>query len=97
MHRKKIHCQFITIDDIFGKNNDEIKRYSFLPIKNCFHDISFGGCKRNIYGATLAELLHDVLLGLCEYIVEGRDMLFTKASIDLISNMVIGIYNYSRR
>ena len=94
---KELRCQFITIDDVLGKTNDEIERYSFLPIKNCFHDLSFGGCKRNIYGATPAELLHAVLLGLCEYIAEGMDMLFTKASIDMISNVIVGIYNDARR
>ena len=46
---KELRCQFITIDDVFGKSNDEIERFSFLPIENCFHELSFGGCKRNIY------------------------------------------------
>ena len=55
------------------------------------------GVKRNIYGATPAELLHAVLLGLCEYISEGMDMLFTKSAIDLVSSVVVGIYNDSRR
>ena len=94
---RELRCQFITIDDVKGKDENKLESYSFLPIKNCFHNISFGGCNRNIYGATPAELLHAVLLGLCEYIVEGMDLLFTKSAIDLVSSVVIGIYNNSNR
>ena len=54
---KELRCQFITMDDVMGKDENELERYSFLPIKNCFHNISFGGCNRNIYGGTPAELL----------------------------------------
>ena len=89
---KELRCQFITIDDVLGKEENAIERFLFLPIKNCFHYLSFGGCKRNIYGATPAELLYAVLLGLCEYIVEGMDIRFTKSSLDLFSIMIIGIY-----
>ena len=94
---KELRCQFITIDDVVGKSNEEIERYSFLPIKNCFHELSFGGSPFNIYGATPAELLHAVLLGLCEYIAEGMDMLFTKTSMDMFSSVIVGIYNDARR
>ena len=94
---KELRCKFITLDDVKGKDEKELERYSFLPIKNCFHDLSFGGCNRNIYGATPAELLHAVLLGLCEYIAEGMDLLFTKSATDLVSSVVIGIYNDCRR
>ena len=46
---------------------------------------------------TPAELLHAVLLGLCEYIAEGMDMLFTKTSMDMFSSVIVGIYNDARR
>ena len=42
-------------------------------------------------------LLYAVLLRLCEYIAERMDLLFTKSVIDLVSSVVIGIYNDSRR
>ena len=54
---KELRCQFITIDDVLGNDENKIERILFVPIKNYFHDLSFGGCNRNIYGATLAELL----------------------------------------
>ena len=38
-----------------------------------------------------------MLPGLCEYIAEGMDLLFTKSAIDLVSSVVIDIYNDSRR
>ena len=51
----------------------------------CFHGISFSGCERNVYGATPAEILHAVLLGLCEYIANAMELIFTDGSFDLIS------------
>ena len=56
-----------------------------------------GGCNRNIYGATPAEILHAVLLGLYEYISEAIDLIFTPACIDMISEVVVGIYKDSKR
>ena len=94
---RNLMCKFITKDDVAGKDAATLNENSFLPINNCFHDISFGGCDRNVYGATPAELLHAVLLGLCEYIAEGMELLFTQGSLDLISAVVIGIHNDSRR
>ena len=90
-------CKFLTKNDVVGKSKDELNDYSFLPIKNCFHGISFGGCERNVYGATPAEILHAVLLGLCEYIADAMELIFTDGSFDLISQTVVGIYNESRR
>ena len=63
---------FISCNGYFcWKTEEELNEYSFLPISNSFHKLSFGGCRRNIYGATPAEVLHAVLLGLCDYIAEG--------------------------
>ena len=61
-----------------GKTKDELDEYSFLPIKNGFRDLSFGGCSRNTYGSNPAEILNAVLLELCEYIAEemGNNLLF---------------------
>ena len=59
--------------------------------------MSFGGCKRNIYGATPPEILHAVLLGLCEYISESIELTFTESSICMISQTVVSIYHNSRR
>ena len=74
---RPLKCKFIRKQDIIGKDKDELDKMSFIPINNCFHHLSFGGCDRNIYGGTLAEMLHAVLLGLCDYISEGLEILFT--------------------
>ncbi len=52
---------------------------------------------RGIYGATPAEILHAVQLGLCEYLADAIDLMFTKTSVDIISSVVAGIYRDSRR
>ena len=94
---KDLICSFHSIDTIVGHSKEELDKYSFLPIRNCFTDLSFGGCSRNIYGATPAEILHAILLGLCEYISESMELTFTDSSIYIISKTVVGIYENSRR
>ena len=94
---KELMCNFHSIDTIVGCSKTELDKYSFLPIHNCFTDLSFGGCPRNIYGATPAEILHSILLGLCEYIAESMELIFTDSSMYLISKTVVGIYENSRR
>ena len=94
---QELICSYHVMDTFVGKTEEELNEYSFLPISNCFHQLSFGGCNRNIYGATPAEVLHAVLLGLCDYIAEGMELTFTPGSMDLISHVVVGIYKDSRR
>ena len=94
---QELICSYHVMDTFVGKTEEELNEYSFLPISNCFHQLSFGGCNRNIYGATPAEVLHAVLLGLCDYIAEGMELTFTPGSMDLISHVVVGIYEDSRR
>ena len=93
----ELMCSFHSVHTIVGRTKDELDAYSFIPIHNCFSDLSFGGCPRNIYGATPAEILHSILLGLCEYIAESMELIFTDASMYLISQTVVGIYENSRR
>ena len=50
-----------------------------------------------MYGATPAEILHTVLLGLCEYIADAMGLVFTDGAFDHISQTFPGIYNDSRR
>ena len=45
----------------------------------------------NIYGGTLAEVLHDLLLVLCEYIDEVINLIFTQSSLEMISHVVVCI------
>ena len=90
-------CKYITKTDIEGKNTEELNELSFIPIRNCFSNISFGGDNRGIYGSTPAEILHAVQLGLCEYIADAIDLMFTQSSMDRISSVIAGIYRVNRR
>ena len=90
-------CKYITKNDIEGKSKEELEKFSFIPIHNCFSQLSFGGDPRGIYGGTPAEILHAVLLGLCDYIAEAIELMFTQTSMDQISHVVAGIYKDSRR
>ena len=54
---------FIKKSDVIEKTEEPMKKYYLLPIRNCFHDLSFDGCSRNIYRGTPAENLHAILLG----------------------------------
>ena len=94
---KELMCKFHSTETIVGCSKTELDKYSFLPIRNCFTNLSFGGCPRNIYGATPAEMLHSILLGMCEYIAESMELIFTDSSMYLISKTVVGIYENSRR
>ena len=66
-------------------------------IHNYFSQLSFGGDPRDIYDGTPAEILHAVLLGLCDYIAEAIKLMFTQTSMDQVSYVVAGIYKDSRR
>ena len=83
--------------NIIGKTKDEFEEYSPLLITNTFSQLSFGGCDRVIYGATHAEILHAVIMGLCEYISEAMELAFTASAMDLISHVVVGINQDHRR
>ena len=69
---------------------------------NCMHfvfllsNLSFGVCDMNIYGGTLAEVLHDLLLVLCEYIDEVINLIFTQSSLEMISHLVVCIHRDNR-
>ena len=49
-----LFCTFNNLSNVVGKTKEQIDKYSCLLINNCFHNISFGGCDRNIYGDTSA-------------------------------------------
>ena len=90
---QRLLFSFHNMNKKVGKSEAELQEYSFLPIKNAFHHIIIRGCGGNIYGGTPAETLHTVLLDLCDYIVESIYLIFTKCSLDAISDVALGIYD----
>ena len=52
---KPLKCKFHTQNSIVGKTEDELDQFSFFSINNCFTQMSFGGCERNIYGGAPAK------------------------------------------
>ena len=88
--------KYINVSDIAGQPDDHIEQYSFLQVDNYFTPMSFGGCPREIYGGTLAETSHAALLGLCQYVAEGMELILAQSILDQISYVVVGIYNDSR-
>ena len=63
--------------DVEGKIQEELDNVSFIQIRNCFSELSFGGDNRGIYRGTSAEIFYAVLLGLCDYIAEAIELMFT--------------------
>ena len=92
-----LKCTYHSKSTIEGKTKDELDDISFLHIRNAFSNLSFGGCERNIWGATPAEILHALQLGLCEYIAEAMDNIFTATAMDVISRTLVGIISEGRR
>ena len=94
---KELNCSFLNKRKIEGKSKEELDQFSYLYIENAFSRLSFGGCNRGIYGATPAEILHAIQLGLCEYVAESLDVFFTNSVLDIISYTVVGIFHNSHR
>jgi hypothetical protein len=94
---KELICSFHKLENLQNQSEASLKQKSFLFIKNCFYKLSFGGCPRNIFGATPAEILHAIELGLCMYIADSIEITFTQSAIDLISQTVVGIVLNHRR
>ena len=92
-------CTFIQKENLEGKDSAYLKSKSFLDVHNAFSHLSFGGCKRGIWGATPVEILHAVQLGLCEYLCESfEDFIFTNSAFkDIISKTASGIAIDSQR
>ena len=94
---QELMCNFIKKYYIIGETEEQMEKYSLLSVRNVFHGLSFGGCSRNIYGGTPAENLHTIILGLCEHTLEVLEPTFTTSTIDMISDIVVGIYKDSSR
>ena len=92
-----LKCKVHTKETIVGKTEEELDQFSFFSMNNCFTQMSFGDCERSIYGGTPAEILHAVLLGLCDYIAEGIKLTFTESSISEISTTTAGTCKDSLR
>ena len=87
----RLNHKFHTLETIVGKTEEDLYQFSFFPINNCFSKMSFGGCERNIYSGNPAEMLHTVLLGLCDHIAEGIKFTFTESNISEMPNIIAGI------
>lgn len=92
-----LKCSFITQEQVDGKTDEELNEFSFLPIKNCFSELSFGGCSQGVCGGTPAEILHAIQLRMCVCVAESLEKFFTKSCLDMISNAVVGMHNDSHR
>ena len=57
-----------------------------------FNELRCVWCTRGTYGATLAEILHNVLLKLCDYIAEGKQLMLTDSVINLLYVILVDIY-----
>jgi hypothetical protein len=92
-----LKCNWHTIETIHNKSAEEKADLSFLPIRNAFVELPFGGCLRSIWGATPLEVLHAIELGLCEYVYDCLEMKFTRKSIAFISMTIAGIVRNGKR
>ena len=92
-----LDCHFFTSKDFVNKSKDDLKKISFHPLNNCFLALPFGGCSRNIWGSTPIELLHGVELGLCNYIHESYEIIFTETERQIISNTATNIFTNNYR
>jgi hypothetical protein len=94
-----LKCSWIDLNIINTTNDDDLKNnLSFYPIKrNCFHYLPMGDNIRNIYGSTPVEILHSILLGLCEYISDGITSKFSNDAMTVINYTIIGIVKNNSR
>ena len=83
---KELKCRFHTKETIVGKSQEELNHFSSYGIRNCFSNI----------GCTPVEMLHTVLLCLCDYIADGMKLTFTNSSISEMSNTTAGICKDAR-
>ena len=87
-------CKPIKMSDIRGKSKMFLKGCSHYKIDNAWWQLNFGGCPYNIHCNCPHELLHNVQLGFCDWI--GRDLSFTDAANELISEHFTKIYPFAK-
>ena len=90
---KQLTCKLRTKETIVGKSRKGLDAFTFSPIDNCFSILSFGGCQRNSYGITPAEILPPELY---YHIADGMQLIFTESSISEMSKTTAIICNKSR-
>ena len=94
---RELIWNYIANKDLVGKIKDELDEHVFLPIQNCFSNLGFEGCPHKNYGDTPAEILHTVLLCMCEYISKGMELVFTVHEMDIMSHVIVRMYEDSQR
>jgi hypothetical protein len=92
-HDHMFQCTFTTKADFVDKSREELKSMSHHLIRNTFHDITNGGCPRNIHGNSPVEFLHQVLLGNCDDV--GKCLNFTDAAMKVLDKAICAIYPWA--
>ena len=87
-------CRPIKMSDIRGKSKEELGDCSHYEIDNAWWYLNFGGCSHNINGNSPHEILHNFYLGFCDWV--GRDLSFTSAANEIISEHFTRIYPFAK-
>ena len=87
-------CRPIKMSDIRGKSKADLEKCSHYKIDNAWWYLSFGGCPYSIHCNCPHEILHNFQLGFCDWI--GRDLSFTSAANEIISDHFTKIYPFAK-
>ena len=95
---RRLTCTWNTVQNMTENDGARAKELSFYhPNTSAFLDLSFGGCRRGVFGNTPPEILHQIKLGIIVYMSEAFTNMFTKVSTEMINKYCRGIVANSRR